>query len=660
MLLELGIVSCAWSVQRGSSRYPSLVIFAAPKPGSIFPGSTSHRALQSWLRLRPPVDVILFGAKDDRTRADVIKDCNGRVQLEPEFDRNFMGVPLFNSLIARAMQDTSDISRFVNADIILINDVWSAIDRARRDVPHWLVAGMRIDVNNLPGDVSVSLANPLRADAEVDVRIRDYVRKYGNLHSYGGVDFWAWDNSGRELIDGIIPSFVYGRGKYDNWFTHGIISAGKRRAIDATGVTTRKHLVHAHNHAVGQTSAISGKILWSAAKRSSFELLSNIHLANAFDNGYRYQMGTAYHIPLQVVSCNEPSLQNVCMLERVRPATCSCESSPFYASTMADPVDLNGTYQCGSVSVETIDDFKIPTHVSEASEKGLPHTLDQLLPHVADEYGLVVLTASTFPYHTLLMNLVCILRTLSVNNLLIAAFDDDTYRFAFVRGLAVFQAVPDMTVNTSSPETTECAYGSICFRRVTKRKSRTVLNILKKGYHVLWTDVDVVWMKNPIAELINSYGAGVLAVQGNAPTRSEPANGSLRINSGFYLARSDNKTIDAFESITRHANVSNKSEQPSFYVVLCGAKGEFRVGDTACVEPATGLRTEFLPMRQYANGAFLNSTNVADTNLVILHNNWVKGLERKVARLRKRRLWFIADADEMSCRYSWSTNLLHV
>jgi hypothetical protein len=673
---------------------PSLTIFAAPRPNSVSPGSPSYRALQSWLRLSPRATVVFFGSEDDSILMDVVKESNGRVRLETQFDTNFLGVPLFNSLIMRATLADTDISLFVNADIILLRDLWAGVSRAYRDGPGWVLTGMRLDIDLLPFDFQAETRfghSSEGKDSEFDVLVREYAHANGRLHSYGGVDFWAWDNRNNgagdqkpplPLISNVtMPSFVYGRGKYDNWFTHGLIHGG-RRVIDATQVITSVHVAHDRSHVLAGgdgpvDSAASTKVFWSVAKASSFELFTNIHLSMAYDIGYKNQMGTAHHIPWVLAECIEPDVGNVCMLRRVRPASCSCESTPFFTSTMGDPVPVNGVYQCGKVSVETKASFEIPTKPPRSSSKGktsrakpgLPHTLDQLLPQVADKHGVVVLTATTFEYHTMLMNFACRLRELNVNNLLVGAFDEALYRYAFVRGMAVYTAIPSNTSASSGASggvaypsaaaalEAGCHFGSKCFRAVTKLKSRAVLEILKKGYNVLWSDMDVVWMRNPIRDLLN-YGQGVFPVQGNAPNDSEPPNSHLRINSGFYLARSDAPTIKAFEMITAHASTTDKSEQPSFYIILCGDKGQHRVENTACQEPTTGLRTEFLPMDKYPNGAYngyWNDTKLArESDLAILHNNWISGLDNKFGRLREHRFWFIGDDEEMSCRYSWS------
>lgn len=58
----------------------------------------------------------------------------------------------------------------------------------------------------------------------------------------------------------------------------------------------------------------------------------------------------------------------------------------------------------------------------------------------------------------------------------------------------------------------DCHFGSECFQRVTKVKSRTVLKILKMGYNVLLSDVDVYWFRNPLP-LLHSFGPSVLVAQ---------------------------------------------------------------------------------------------------------------------------------------------------
>jgi hypothetical protein len=76
-----------------------------------------------------------------------------------------------------------------------------------------------------------------------------------------------------------------------------------------------------------------------------------------------------------------------------------------------------------------------------------------------------------------------------------------------LQGLPVFMDGPAMNISFN-----DCHFGTRCFQRVTKVKSRVVLQILRLGYHVLLSDVDVYWFKDPMPYL-KSFGPGVLAAQ---------------------------------------------------------------------------------------------------------------------------------------------------
>lgn len=76
-----------------------------------------------------------------------------------------------------------------------------------------------------------------------------------------------------------------------------------------------------------------------------------------------------------------------------------------------------------------------------------------------------------------------------------------------VQGLPVFRTGHTMNVSRN-----DCHFGTKCFQKVTKVKSRTVLQILQLGYHVLFSDVDVYWFQDPSRSLM-FYGPGHLAAQ---------------------------------------------------------------------------------------------------------------------------------------------------
>ncbi len=324
---------------------------------------------------------------------------------------------------------------------------------------------------------------------------------------------------------------------------------------------------------------------------------------------------------------------------------------------------------------------------------GLPFTMRDLLSLVTRSKTVIV-TGVTYAYRDILMNFVCNLRRLGMyDQLIIAAFDEETYRFGFRMGLPIFFYDSEFTHLRAS----EAAFGSEGFKSLTKLKSQIVLQILRLGYDAIWTDTDIVWYRNPLPLL--AAMPSDLVLQSNAPWPDETAaNGPLRINSGFYRARATPLVIAAFEAIVAHARRSSMSEQPSFYIVLCGGKEGINTrGDSGCeyhVDPAaieaannggaadsvgggpaavggaggaheregehgdpTVIDVQLLNRLHFPNGAVGQlwdiASNISSTNpeVVILHNNWIRGLRSKIRRIIDQRLWWYDREGEM-CDYS--------
>ncbi|CAI6005596.1 unnamed protein product [Closterium sp. NIES-65] len=656
----------------------------------------------------------------------------------------------------------------------------------------------------------------------VEAEVRRYVRRQGSLHTYGGVDFWAWNNyvhgarasssssssssrsrrdtseggsdgdseggsgdreggeggasgesgeggeGGEEegsegkdntpLFAGEMPPFAFGRGKYDNWLTHEIVAAGLRQMVDASDAVTSVHVAHSYSHVVsgGVAAGKAGLSFWSTRKQSSWELYANIHMSQTHGS-YRNQKGTALHIPWRLLSCFDAAASNMCLQRRVRPANCTCEYSSLVPASQSDPRWEKGSTVCGTLSIDHDKDFTITPLPTPRSPPGLPHTLEQLLPQLArnvsataaaaaaaagggssgsagvmgvnensggsrggggaedeqqeeQQLRVVTLVAVTFTYADMLMSFVCRLRALGLaDNLLVAALDAEMYRFAFLQGLAVYLepgasaslgSHASLGTDAASPFR-DCPFGSPCFQAFTKLKSRAVLRVLRAGYSVLLSDVDVVWFKDPLPYLL-AFGPGTLPIQSNEPNASLPGTGIRRINSGFYFARAERMVVEAFEAIVRHAGKTKLSEQPSFYDVLCGAQGELVVrelkqkqpqqqqwgggsqasqwwlGSSGSKEQAgglggvkageeeeesciwkNGLRTILLNRSLFPNGAVHKLWERKSVGracrakgCVVLHNNWITGHAEKRERMKRHGFWHYDVARRM-CVWGW-------
>ena len=649
-----------------------LTIFACPRPFSAAalasPSADAQlRAISSWLALKNAPSVVLFG-KDSSLRAAAAQFP--RVSVETAFDDNFLGVPLFHSLLRRSMYADTVLSAFVNSDVMLFDDIVDAAVRLSAQFGAFVATSARYDLETslhmelvrdvTSGAIQFSARNgSLLSPAEY----RELAVANGRLHSYGGTDVWLWNNKRSAdgepvpLHDGPTPAFTYGRGVYDNWLNHEIEVSRARVLVDTTLAATALHQEHSHDHvAVGgaPTGRRALANFWSNHKRSSWEMFANTVLANTHGT-YVLQKGTSLHATWRLARCEEPLLKNMCFSKRIRPAACSCEYSSSVAHSDTDPLLRKGVFTCGTTSVTNMSEYVISGHVNPSTDVqvGLPHTLEQLLKTVPGSTKTVVLTGLLGNYLHLLMNFVCQLRKLGVRNLLVAAFDEVAYREAFLHGLPVFFASAPGAAGSVS-----CRFGTACFRAVTKAKSRATLAVLKAGFNVLFSDVDVMWFENPLAQLQSTAEElNALLVQSNEPDKLEPANGHRRVNSGFYFALANEPTISALQTIVAHESRSEPSEQPSFNEVLCGVDGSFRDGTDACQMPG-GLRTVFLDRDAYPNGKHNDLWEAPDVidnarrmGAKILHNNWIVG---SASKLRRQKLWWHYDDDLMMCVYNWA------
>lgn len=626
------------------------------------------------------------------------------LNIERRVDKNFLGVPLFNSMFARANTSKATVAVIINGDILLFDDFMTTVKRVVSTFEHFLMVSARYDIDKLPhvsrGDDATGAVerNGIEEGGQggtAGESYNDIVRKHvwetGTLHTYGGMDVWAWNTNGPRLFDPVMPHFVFGRGKYDNWLTHETITAGRRQVIDVSEVCLTVHVKHDYRFvvddpAVSNASEISA--YWSKGKTSKFELFINIYLSLHAGGSYTNQKGSVLFAPWKLARCLQGD--GMCLLKRKRPGVCSCEFSSFMRMTQTDPEVKPGSkiVRCGMLSSESKDSFVIPVkpptkHLSvkyeyDADDRlvrtlekgsdedkdmltpppfGLPLTLSGLLERVAVN-NTVLLTALNYGYRGFLMNWACNMRQLAISNFIVAALDEELYRFAFTRGLPVYYENTIFSIGGKDGELNQsmlahATYGTNAFKLLTKMKSRVVVRLLRRGVNVLWTDCDIIYFRNPLSDLW-SYNVD-LAIQSNAPDE-EPLNGRRRINSGFYLARSNPGMIRAFERVIRFATKSKMSEQPCFYDVMCGKQGETSFGSDGCVYN-NSVTIRLLDRNKYPNGITAGIWNTSDgeitkqwPHLFILHNNWVAGKEKK-QRFERHGFMFFEEETE-TCKYS--------
>lgn len=240
-----------------------LTIFTIPKPFQGHIATIQRNAIQSWLQLSPPCEVILCG--NDPGVAEAAVEYG--VKHLPDIARNEYGTPLLNSAFELVQQVAKErVIVYANADIIFVSDLLDAVQRATAQ--RFLMVGQRWDL-----DVS----SPIDFKSEDwEQLLRKEVGRCGTLHPPAGSDYFIFPNG----LMGDLPPFVVGRPGWDNWFIYRARVLGVP-VIDSTGANMVIHQNHDYSHIRAGTSGPASE---NPDARYNLKLLGDQeHLFTLFD-----------------------------------------------------------------------------------------------------------------------------------------------------------------------------------------------------------------------------------------------------------------------------------------------------------------------------------------------------------------------------------------
>jgi len=203
-----------------------MTIFTIPKPFRGHVGIIQRNAIQSWLKLSPKPEIILFG--NDEGVAEVAEEF-GILHI-PEIKKNEFDTPLLNSAFSTVKKTAkNEVLVYVNSDIILMSDFIPAVKKINLDL--FLMNGRRRDIDiEKPIDFN---------NVNWEKKISEEIKNRGVLHGYSGIDYFIFPKN----LPCDLPDFAVGRPGWDNWFIYRIKSM-KIPVIDATAAITAVHQNH--------------------------------------------------------------------------------------------------------------------------------------------------------------------------------------------------------------------------------------------------------------------------------------------------------------------------------------------------------------------------------------------------------------------------------
>ncbi len=240
---------------------PTLTLAATAKPFRGHAGVIQRNALRSWAALRPRPDVLLFG--DEEGSAEICAELG--LRHVPRVARSARGAPRLDDLLAQTQTlATTPLAAYVNADIVLLDDFFRAVE-AVREFPCLLVGQRRdLDVRD-----PIDFADPGWAG-----RLRERALAEGRRAGKYGLDYFVFP---RGLLREI-PPLTIGRIAWDNWLAYHARASGIP-VVDATDAVAAIHQNHDYGHlAGGMTEAFYGE-----EAQENFRLTGGLEVSGNLD-----------------------------------------------------------------------------------------------------------------------------------------------------------------------------------------------------------------------------------------------------------------------------------------------------------------------------------------------------------------------------------------
>ncbi|GKD07475.1 putative nucleotide-diphospho-sugar transferase [Tanacetum coccineum] len=180
------------------------------------------------------------------------------------------------------------------------------------------------------------------------------------------------------------------------------------------------------------------------------------------------------------------------------------------------------------------------------------------------------------------------------------------------------------------------------FIKMMWRRTLLLGDVLKHGYNFIFTDMDILWVRNPFQMLMlnESLDLQISVDKFNGDEWSE----NNPINTGFYMIRSNKKTIALYEEwYAQKDNSTGKKEQDVLYELMRGGAFE-----------RLGLRVRFLDTL-FFSGFCQNSRDVKEVTTV--HANCCRSIKAKVHDLMEvLHDWkkFKASSYDNTTQFQWS------
>jgi hypothetical protein len=228
-----------------------LTLFTVAKPFRGEFATIQRNAILSWRLLRPACEILLLG--DEEGIREMTVEV-GAIHVS-RVERNEFGTPLVSSIFSEAQRHASfPLLCYINADIILLNDFLTAIQKITEWNPASLIVGRRWDLE---------LDESLAWEPNWEDSLRTRIGSAAELHPHTGLDYFVFPRG----LWGQLPPLAIGRGLWDGWLVYRARELGVP-VVDATEYLTAIHQNHDYSHHPGGEAGV----LWGTETQRNYSI----------------------------------------------------------------------------------------------------------------------------------------------------------------------------------------------------------------------------------------------------------------------------------------------------------------------------------------------------------------------------------------------------
>ena len=286
---------------------------------------------------------------------------------------------------------------------------------------------------------------------------------------------------------------------------------------------------------------------------------------------------------------------------------------------------------------------KVVTEEEQTVEEIWPNP--KLLERIAKNKTIVMISANCGYVH-MAQNWIIHMRRLGITNFLVVAQDEYVYHVLHAmvpRNVILLNRGPSsrkFRVHSGA-----FPFSSQGFYEICRQRPHMISSILSQGYHVVYSDTDLVWKKNALERIEQYKDVDYVGIT-DVDTLDEESDRNNTCTALVSLKPTQNATnlLNHWTSLMANDKKRRGHDQGHWQQTLRDNEGRYSMQLLS--------KKEFPPGFTYFTDIKVNHeryTTTTDEEVYTVHANWMKGYATKVQHLKDYGHWLISEGNELTC-----------